>query len=411
MQHIFGNILVVDDNRLNRFKLGRSLENQGHTIALAENGLQALDMLKENLYDLVLLDILMPEMDGYQVLEKLKSDEELREIPVIVISAIDEMPSIIRCIEIGAEDYLPKPFDAVLLKARITAALEKKQLRDKERLYAKSMERDLEIGRQIQGSFLPEKLPRVEGWEIAVRFQAARQVSGDFYDAFLIAQDGGLGFVIADVCDKGVGAALFMGLFRSLIRAFSEIYYGKNFFNLSEPEGETNRQKRLSKNPVTEWEHGLALEVILTHINNYIANNHGGANMFATMFLGVIEPESGKLFYVNAGHESVAVIGPGGVKIMLTSTSPAVGLMPDLEFKARHIEINTGDLLVAYTDGVTEAQDMNKNLFGEDKLMQVLNAPLASADDALHLVMEAIRVHTRGVEQSDDITMLAIRRT
>lgn len=410
MHNIVGKILVVDDNRLNRLKLGRGLENHGHQIALAENGIQALDMLKESLYDLILLDILMPEMDGYQVLEKLKADEELREIPVIVISAIDEMPSIIRCVEMGAEDYLPKPFDAVLLKARIGAALEKKQLRDKERLYTKSMERDLEIGRQIQSSFFPETLPQVSGWEIAVRFQAARQVSGDFYDVFLLDDDSGLGFVIADVCDKGVGAALFMGLFRSLIRAFAELYYGKTIFDLSGTVTGSGAKDHPIKNSIAEYDHVPALETILTYTNNYIATNHGKANMFATMFFGIIEPENGMLFYVNAGHESVAVVAPNGIRHLLTATSPAVGLMPDLNFIAHKIEINPGDLLVAFTDGVTEAKGAENKLYGEDKLMQRLNEPVSSADDMLRRIMEDLRIHTKGMEQSDDITMLAIRR-
>ncbi len=120
-----GHILVVDDNRLNRIKLSRGLEQQGHTVSLAEDGHQALEMVRTQSFDVVLLDIIMPEMDGYQVLEHLKSDNVLRDIPVIVISALDEMDSAVRCIEMGAEDYLPKPFNPVLLKARLDASLEK----------------------------------------------------------------------------------------------------------------------------------------------------------------------------------------------------------------------------------------------------------------------------------------------
>jgi signal transduction histidine kinase len=130
-----GHILVVDDNRMNRLKLSRGLEQQGHTVALAENGRQALDMLGAQSFDVVLLDIMMPEMDGYQVLAKIKGDHRLRDIPVIVISALDEMDSVVRCIEMGAEDSLPKPFNPVLLRARLNASLQKKKLRDLERAY------------------------------------------------------------------------------------------------------------------------------------------------------------------------------------------------------------------------------------------------------------------------------------
>ncbi|HEV8190888.1 MAG TPA: response regulator [Ktedonobacterales bacterium] len=130
-----GHILVVDDNRVNRLTLARSLEQQGHTVSLAENGKQALDMVRAESFDVALLDILMPEMDGFQVLERIKADQELRDIPVIVISALDDIESAVRCIEMGAEDYLPKPFDPVLLRARLRASLQKKRLRDLEVAY------------------------------------------------------------------------------------------------------------------------------------------------------------------------------------------------------------------------------------------------------------------------------------
>lgn len=130
-----GHILVVDDNRVNRIKLLRMLEQQGHEVAVAENGRLALDMLRERPFDVVLLDLLMPEMDGYAVLREIKANANWRDIVVIVISALDEMDSIVRCIQMGAEDYLPKPYDPVLLKARLNTSLEKKKLRDLEKVY------------------------------------------------------------------------------------------------------------------------------------------------------------------------------------------------------------------------------------------------------------------------------------
>jgi len=128
-----GHLLVVDDNKVIRLLLARGLEQQGHTVAFAENGRQALQMLHAQPFDLVLLDVLMPEMDGYQVLEQLTSDPHLRNIPVIMTSALDELDSVVTCIEMGAEDYLSKPINPVLLRARIGASLEKKRLRDQQR--------------------------------------------------------------------------------------------------------------------------------------------------------------------------------------------------------------------------------------------------------------------------------------
>jgi class 3 adenylate cyclase len=127
-----GVILVVDDNAANREMLGRRLEREGHRVQLAESGREALEVLRARRVDLVLLDVMMPQVDGYEVLRQLKADEALRDIPVLMISALDEIESVVRCIELGAEDYLPKPFDPVLLRARIGACLEKKRLRDRE---------------------------------------------------------------------------------------------------------------------------------------------------------------------------------------------------------------------------------------------------------------------------------------
>jgi adenylate cyclase len=126
-------LLVADDNKVNRLLLARSLELQGHSVACAANGKVALEMLREGSFDLMLLDMEMPEMDGFQVLEQLTGDRALRDLPVIVTSSLEGLDHIVRCIELGAEDYLPKPVNAVLLKARIGASLEKKRLRDQQK--------------------------------------------------------------------------------------------------------------------------------------------------------------------------------------------------------------------------------------------------------------------------------------
>src|SRR5438552_5580146 len=128
-----GDLLVVDDNRVNRLLLGRALEQLGHTVTFAENGREALEALRQRRVDLVLLDIEMPEMNGYQVLEALAADQRLRDIPVVMMSSVEEVDSVARCIEMGAEDYLFKPVNPVLLRARIGASLEKKRFHDQQR--------------------------------------------------------------------------------------------------------------------------------------------------------------------------------------------------------------------------------------------------------------------------------------
>src|SRR5512140_3872540 len=126
-------LLVVDDNKVNRLLLMRSVELLGHRVASAENGRMALEMLRREPYDLVLLDMEMPEMDGFQVLEQMFADLHLRDVPVIVTSSLEGIDNVVRCIELGAEDYLTKPVNPVLLKARLSASLEKKRLRDQQK--------------------------------------------------------------------------------------------------------------------------------------------------------------------------------------------------------------------------------------------------------------------------------------
>jgi sigma-B regulation protein RsbU (phosphoserine phosphatase) len=375
-------ILVVDDNEHNRDMLARRLQRQGYTVAMAEHGRQALERLREERFDLILLDIMMPELNGYQVLERVKADEQLHDIPVIMISAIDDVDSVARCIELGAEDYLFKPFNPVLLRARIDASLEKKRLRDKERAYLQTVRRDLELGRRIQAGFLPEALPRVAGWEVAAAFHPAYDVAGDFYDALVLA-DGRLALVIADVCDKGVGAALYMALIRSLLRTYAELAAASGDDPLS----------------------------AVTLTNSYIARHHqrGRMHMFSTVFFAVVDPADGTLHYVNAGHYPPLVVRDARPLVPLDPTGPALGFSADSSYTIESVQLAPGDLLVAYTDGLIEARQARGPFFGEERLASLLTEPLSAAE-TLSRLEEALGDHLGDVAPADDVTLLALRR-
>lgn len=411
----FGHILVVDDNENNRDLLLRQLQKQGYTVAQAYDGRMALEMIDKGNYDLILLDLLMPELNGYEVLERLKSNTKWQHIPVIMISALNEFDSIINCIEIGAEDFLPKPFNPTLLKARIGASLEKKRLRDLERKYLQKVEeysqkldRELEIGRTMQLNFLPPKLLEIENWAFASFFKPARQVAGDFYDLFPLP-NGNIALVIADVCDKGVGAALFMALFRSLIRIFS--CDDKIVDNLE-------TLFSASKAPSTGWmgdhqtnlAHFKALRSVgLT--NNYVAENHGDLGMFATLFLGILEPETGLITYINGGHEPLFIINSNREIIqLLNSTGPAVGMIPDINFVIEQVYLKHGDVLFGYTDGVPEARSSDRTFFTEQRLEQLIPECNPSAIEITNYVAKQLSEHIGNADQFDDITMLAIQR-
>lgn len=377
-------ILIVDDEPFNVDYLEQELEDLNYQTLTAVNGKDALEKITNEKPDLVLLDIMMPIMDGFTVLEKVKADSEIRNIPIIVISANNDLQNIVKGIELGAEDYLPKPFEPTLLKARIQSCLEKKHLRDLQDMYLKSLENELNIARDIQKEFLPAELPKVEGWEIASYFKAAKEVAGDFYDAFILP-NGNLTFVVADVCGKGIGAALYMTLFRSLIHATTE-----------------------SASDLLTPAQCLQHSVLLT--NNYVAETHEAASMFATAFIGILEPKHGKLIYINAGNEPALIVDSNGnIKTELTSTGPAIGAISGATFKTQEIILTNDDLLIAFTDGIPDTLNINKEFFGKEKMLEVLKSN-QTPTSFVNKMESTLQAFIGSADQFDDITLLAIKK-
>jgi serine phosphatase RsbU (regulator of sigma subunit) len=280
----------------------------------------------------------------------------------------------VKGIGLGAEDYLPKPFEPTLLRARVASSLEKKRLHDLEQLYLKGLERELDIAREIQQGFLPAELPHVDGWGLAAHFQAAREVAGDFYDAFMLA-DGRLVFFVGDVCGKGVGAALFMTLFRSLIR----ITANQDYFEHTENAG-------TSFFTAEHLQHALMLT------NNYIAETHHASGMFATLFFGILDPHSGRLMYINGGHEPPLIVRSGNVRESLRKTGPAVGAIPGCHFDVQIVQLDPGEMFFAFTDGAPEAKDPRGEFFGHERLLQILR----QCDSSSHELVGTIEAELHG---------------
>jgi sigma-B regulation protein RsbU (phosphoserine phosphatase) len=276
------------------------------------------------------------------------------------------------------------------LAASMSVALENARLWEQENLYRKSLEREFEIGREIQLGFLPEGIPQPEGWEIAALLKSAREVAGDFYDVFELS-DNRVGLVIADVCDKGLGAALFMTLFRSLLRAGVNM----DFYT------------RVGSDAVTSSATRLRNAVSLT--NNYIAETHGGTGMFATVFFSILDLATSSLTYINCGHLSPFVVNQYGVKQTLNLTGPALGVVLDAHYAIKEVTLEHGDLLFAYTDGLTDTDNPMGKVFNIAEL-----SPFFIQDQSLNALLEQIlrwvESRSEGAKQYDDITMLALRR-
>jgi sigma-B regulation protein RsbU (phosphoserine phosphatase) len=287
------------------------------------------------------------------------------------------------------------------LSSQAAVALNHKILLDRQAMLI-TLEHDFQTARQIQANFLPEYLPQLEDWDIAFCFQPAREVAGDFYDVFSIDPTR-IGFVIADVCDKGLPASLFMALVRSLIRAFSQQY---DLFG-PPPVAPDPNPSRYNNPALSRGSRILTNVINLT--NNYILSNHSSLNMFATLFFGIFDPKSGKVSYINAGHNPPAIIGSEGIRAHLANLDPAVGIM-ETEYTLQYTIIEPGETLFLYTDGITEARNPQRAMFGEQAMLELLEQPFTSAAELLNRIDGSVQAYRGSAPQSDDITMLALRR-
>jgi sigma-B regulation protein RsbU (phosphoserine phosphatase) len=381
-------LLIVDDDENNRYTLEQRLKRLGYVnIATAVNGREAFEALRERSFDLVLLDVMMPEMNGYQLLEAIRADKRLRHIPVIMISAVDQIESVVRCIELGAEDYLPKPFNPILLRARVGASLEKKRLRDEIDSHLARVERELGSAREIQLAMVPTEFPQPTPEapvEIFAALHPAREVGGDFYD-FFYSDPQTLCLVIADVSDKGAPAALFMARTKTLIRTLASLMSREG---VPRPEPHD----------------------VLARANEELCreNRH---SMFVTVFLAMLDLRTSELRFCNAGHPTPYVLGEAGIAFLDDSRGKPLGIRRTFAYTSSLRQLAAGECLFLFTDGVIEAFGTDDELFSEARLQQALRSVMdASAERVVGSVIGAVRRFAGRAPQSDDIAALALRR-
>jgi len=382
-----GFVLVVDDVENNRDVLSRQLERQGYSVATAENGRQALARLRAETFELVLLDVMMPEMDGYEVLRRLKADKALRNIPVIMISALSELDSVVRCIGMGAEDYLPKPFEPTLLKARIGACLEKKRAHDREQelaaalhaqnkemaIWRKAQEADLAVARTTQQAIVTSALPQLDGWQVETVYTPLIQVGGDVY-GWRQLDRGSCLFWLADATGHGVAAALFTTLVALL-------------FNHASTESKTA--------------HG-----ILTRVNAEFYSVLRGRS-FMTACCVVIEGD-GRLSFAGAGHPSLLLRRRDGTVETLPSRVTMIGVYPAVEIDETVTTLATGDAALLYTDGLYSAKSESGERLTSDILSQAFVQVGGSTEFLPRLIAQLERSGTQGFD--DDLAAIALRR-
>lgn len=377
-------LLVVDDSSLNRMILKRRLGELGYTdVTLAADGVAGLAAMAERRFDCVLLDLEMPELDGIGVLERMRQNPGTAP-PVIVISALTVMDTIVRCIELGAEDYLPKTFDPTLLRARLGAVLEKKRLRDLADERRHLLEAELDSARDAQLSLVPRDFAAIAPPGLAIHgaMIPARQVGGDLYEAMRLP-GGGVLLCVADVSGKGAPAGLTMARTVGAIRAAARLVPGP----LPDPAA------------------------ILAHANADLAAGNDSMT-FVTAALIVLDAATGAGRLCVAGHEAPYLLDAAGARPLAGfARQPPLGAWEGFVYEACDLVLAPGQGLLLFSDGVTEAEDAELAFFGRQRLEAVLGpACLATPEATVAAVLEAVAGFVAGAAQNDDITLLAVRR-
>lgn len=378
-------ILVVDDIPENRDLLARRLTRLGfRLIDQATNGVEALAAINAAAYDLVLLDIMMPELDGFGVLEALKRDGRSNELPILVISALNEIEPVVRCIELGAADFIVKPFNPTLLRARVLATLEKKALSDLTRDELKRKQMELNEARNLQLALAPPPFAGTicgRSLEIDVLLDPAKEVGGDLVDHFRIG-DETLVLALGDVSDKGAGAALMMARTHAMLRSLT-----------ARPDAPA-----LFRQP----------QQALGIINTALAAGNDSC-MFVTFLLGSLDVATGELTYVRAGHvPPFHRNGIGEVSRLGCMGGPPLGLNDNVVYRSETIVLGPGDRLLIVTDGFTEAHDASDALYGESRIAAFLTKLARSEGQPLKSLAHEVRAFESGRPPFDDMAAILL---
>jgi sigma-B regulation protein RsbU (phosphoserine phosphatase) len=378
-------VLVVDDVAENRDLLVRRLKRLGiDDIEQAANGIEALAAIDRKTFQLVLLDIMMPEMDGFGVLERLKADGRINDLPVVVISALSEIEPVVRCVELGAEDFIFKPFNPTLLRARVTSTLEKKALRDRTREELRRKQAELNEARTLQLALAPPAFRGVMNGRpvsIDVLLEPAKEVGGDLVDHFRVGEDL-LVLALGDVSDKGAGAALMMARTHSLIRSLSVRPDARTLFE--------------------------APEQAVGLINAALAEGNSSC-MFVTFFLATVDLSRNRMAYVRAGHVPPFVRRAGGAVERLTALGGLpLGMMEGAAYKAGSTSLDPGDRILILTDGYTEAADPSGALFGEAPIEALMAGSKDDDDAMLKTLTRQVRAFEAGQPASDDMAAILL---
>lgn len=370
-------ILIVDDNPANVEILQMRLLANNYDIITATDGQLGLDMAKEKHPDLILLDIMMPKLDGLEVCRRLKGDPSLPFMPIILVTAKSDSKDVVAGLEAGGDEYLTKPVDHAALVARVKSMLRIKLLHDTVLEQSTQLEIQLKTATKIQSLFWPE-IPELEAgshiWGVSV---PATYVGGDLYDVIPM-HDGSLLAYVADVSDKGVPAALIMAALSTKIRS----------------EAQTQTQ--------------IEIDNLLESINNSLYDLISEEGFFATIVLVKYWPVTGKMQFALGGHLQPLWIVGDGIGNLPQMNGISLGVVPNTLFEKHEIMVSPGESVLLFTDGVIEAENEDMELFGNNRLVRYIknNRGLPRGKGLL----DEIRRWRGNAKINDDLTLLEIWR-
>jgi sigma-B regulation protein RsbU (phosphoserine phosphatase) len=319
-------------------------------------------------------------MDGYQVCQSLKELPQARDIPILFISALDEVEEKMKAFGAGGVDYITKPFQLEEVVARVETHLSLRRLQQSLQEANRRMQRELVLAAQVQASMMRSRLPLLPGWQLAVKLIPAKLTCGDFYDV-LYLPGGKTAILIADVVDKGVGAALFMSMSFTLLRTFIQ-------------------------------EHPENPEQVFLAVNRRILEDIQ-TDQFVTAFLGVLDPQTGELIYSNAGHNPPVLFRAANEEAIefLRRSGPALGVLEELTWEQRRLRLAPGDVLIFYTDGVTDAENESHDFYGLERLLKAVRENMRLPAEALQeALLIDLHAFTQEASQLDDIALMILSR-
>jgi phosphoserine phosphatase RsbU/P len=370
-------VLLVDDEPAN-IQIVNSILKDIYKTRIATNGAKALELANQvPVPDLILLDVMMPDMDGYEVCSRLKSADLTRDIPVIFLTGQTEIDDETKGFEVGAVDYIHKPFSPAVIQARVRTHLVLRGIREQLARQLHAIQCEMDTARQIQLSILPREIPTIRGLDISARYLPMTSVAGDFYD-FILIDEKRIGILVADVSGHGMPAALISSMLKIAL------------------DGQTK----------------CALEParVLAGLNQALCGKFQGH--FVTAAYVVVDTERQSLLYAGAGHPPFIFMDrSAGEARDFVENGLFLGFFPEATYTAVEIPFKVGDWGVLYTDGILEMTDPSDEQFGLDRFKQFLqdNHDLSTTQFVDALLEELSRWSNlaSGREPEDDITLLA----